>query len=144
MKPNKNSVKAYNSIKPTLPEKEREVLRLVAKYGPINGRMLDVSISGAHKRIANLLEREVIAVAYNDMDPITGKDTAFYHATGKPSKAIQSIKKSKGIDLATFYDKAFRDGVRAALCVAVNEATDPIVSIEMIENTVNYICEVQK
>lgn len=143
MTPNKNSVKAYKEIKSTLPDKEAEVLHLIKMYGPINGRMLDIRISGAHKRISALLERQAIEISHIGGDPVTGKDTAFYRITGFSPAPINVVKKGKGIDLGTFYDKAFRDGARAAVCMAIEVAGEPI-SIQQIEGTVDLICEVAK
>lgn len=110
-----NSVKAYHSVKAEIPDKEREVLHLIKMYGPINGRMLDVRISGAHKRIAKLLEYGCIGEAYMGNDPITGRLTAFYHFLTESPNIPKTIKKNKkALDLGGYYDIIFAQGARYA------------------------------
>ena len=140
----KNSVKAYHSIKPGIPAKEREVLHMIKMYGPINGRMLDVRISGGHKRIKNLIDMGCIGIAYIADDSVTGRETNYYiWLTDKPNPIKGKVVKSDPLKLHALYDEAFKSGVRAAICTSL-DWHGVKQTIEQIEHTVNLICEVQK
>ena len=109
---NKTSVKAYHAIKPTIPAKEREVLHMIKMYGPINGRMLDVRISGAHKRIKNLMDMGCIGIAYIADDAVTGRETNYYMwLTDKPNPVKTVRKNCKALDIGDYYDRAYGNAV---------------------------------
>lgn len=116
---NKNSVKAYHNIKPTIPAKEREVLQLIKMYGPINGRQLDVKISGGHKRLSSLMAMGCIDIGYIAKDSVTGQSANYYMwISDKPKVEKVKAKKPKyivPIKLAEYYDKAYIEGIKDAL-----------------------------
>lgn len=139
---NKNSVKAYHAIKSEIPAKEREVLHMIKMYGPINGRMLDVRISGGHKRIKNLMDMGCIGVAYIADDSVTGRETNYYMwLTDKPNPVVKKVKKEDPLKLHALYDEAFKSGVRAGIAWIVRDAK---FNIHEIENMVANACEVME
>lgn len=139
---NKNSVKAYHAIKPEIPAKEREVLHMIKMYGPINGRMLDVRISGGHKRIKNLMDMGCIGIAYIADDAVTGRESNYYMwLTDKPKAVISPAKKDKAFNAHLLYDEAFKSGVRAGIAWLVRDAK---FNIHEIENMVANACEVME
>lgn len=105
------SIVSYQEIKKdgTL---AREALAMIKEYGPINGRELDNKLQGGHKRIADLLAYGVIAVAFTDKDPVTGKYTAYYYFTGNPPKPITKKRKDDPLKLHELYDNAYNQGAR--------------------------------
>lgn len=134
----KNSVKAYHAIKSEIPAKEREVLHMIKMYGPINGRMLDVRISGGHKRIKNLMDMGCIGIAYIADDSVTGRETNYYMwLTDKP-KPVKTVRKNcKALDLGEFYDSAYITGIKDALFWAGYSKVE-------IEVAAKRVAEVQK
>ena len=139
---NKNSVKAYKEIKHDIPAKEREVLHMIKMYGPINGRMLDVRISGGHKRIKNLMDMGCIGIAYIADDAVTGRETNYYMwLTDKPNKVVKKTEKKDPLVASSAFDAGYRMGVRAAICYAIDKHGEKI-DIETIEGVVDEVCEV--
>lgn len=139
---NKNSVKAYHAIKPTIPAKEREVLHRIKISGPVNGRMLDIWINGAHKRLKDMETKGLIYLAYRTDDAVTGCEAdyfAFLSDTPKPIK--KGIKKNDPLKLHALYDEAFKSGVRAGIAWLVRDAK---FNIHEIENMVANACEVME
>ncbi len=139
---NNTSIKAYHKVKPTIPQKEREVLALIKLYGPINGRQIDVKINGGHKRTHNLLALGCIDVAYIAQDAVTGHQATYYmYVTDKPKAVAKKENKPCPMKLSSFYDEAYKSGVRATVCYSLDKSGQN-ATIEDIEAVVNEVCEV--